>query len=102
VKLSNPWKDPENKKKQEWTGKYNRKDPFWSDKSTKKEIEGQVLKENEFLMDVQDFKDTFKYFTASYYDKDMKNSFIEKRNAVNKQSYKFNFEITDKDFGHSI
>lgn len=53
-------------------------------------------------MDVQDFKDTFKYFTASYYDKDMKNSFIEKRNAVNKQSYKFNFEITDKDFGHSI
>lgn len=30
----------------------------------------------------------------------MRNSFIEKRNAVNKQSYKFNFEITEKDFGH--
>lgn len=32
-----------------------------------------------------------------YYDQNMHNSFIEKRNAVNKKVYKFNFEITDKE-----
>jgi hypothetical protein len=84
LKIKNPWKD-----KQEWTGKYNKHDTiFWS-KSTEKYT--STLKDNEFYMSVDDFKDTFKYFTVTYFQSDMLNSFIEKRNAVNKKIYKFNF-----------
>lgn len=51
-------------------------------------------------MDVEDFKDTFKYYTATFYDPNMHNSFIEKRNASNKKVYKFNFEIKDQELEH--
>lgn len=42
-------------------------------------------------MSVEDFKDQFKSFSVTFYKSSMKNSFIEKRNAVNKKVYKFNF-----------
>lgn len=94
LKLKNPWQDPEQKSKQQWTGKYNPKDKFWT-----AETEKQVgpLKDGEFVVSVEDFKDTFKYFTVVYYETGMHNSFVEKRNAVNKKVYKFNFQITDEE-----
>jgi hypothetical protein len=49
-------------------------------------------------MNVEDFRDCFKSFTITYLHDDWKNSFIEKRNAVNKKIYKFNFSINDEHF----
>ena len=48
-------------------------------------------------MSLEDFKDAFKKFTIVYLNKDWKNSFIEKRNAINKRVYRFNFTVTDND-----
>lgn len=55
------------------------------------------LKAGEFFMSLEDFKDAFKKFTIVYLNKDWKNSFIEKRNAINKRVYRFNFTITEND-----
>lgn len=48
-------------------------------------------------MTLEDFKEAFKKFTIVYLNKDWKNSFIEKRNAINKRIYRFNFTITEHD-----
>ena len=48
-------------------------------------------------MTLEDFKEAFKKFTILYLNKDWKNSFIEKRNAINKRIYRFNFTITEHD-----
>ena len=48
-------------------------------------------------MTLEDFKEAFKKFTIVYLNKDWKNSFIEKRNAINKIIYRFNFTITEHD-----
>jgi len=53
-------------------------------------------------MDLLDFRDAFKYYTIVYLKKDFKNSFMEKRNAVNKKTYRFNFTITDEDLVSKI
>jgi len=49
------------------------------------------------LLSVEDFKDTFKHYTVIYLEKGFKNSYVEKRNAVNKKNYRFNFTIDDTD-----
>lgn len=46
-------------------------------------------------MTVDAFKFAFNSFTVGYYNKEWKNSFVEKRNAINKHVYRFNFTITD-------
>lgn len=48
-------------------------------------------------MSLEDFKEAFKKFTIVYLNKDWRNSFIEKRNAINKRIYRFNFTIADED-----
>lgn len=48
-------------------------------------------------MDIEDFKDTFKGYTVTYLHDEWHNSFIEKRNAVNRKNYRFNFTISDED-----
>ena len=48
-------------------------------------------------MSIEDFRDNFKQYTVTYLNKQFKNSFVEKRNAVNKKVYKFNFTISDSD-----
>jgi hypothetical protein len=48
-------------------------------------------------MSVEEYRDSFKEFTVVQINKGYKNSFMEKRNAVNKKTYRFNFTITDSD-----
>lgn len=55
------------------------------------------MQDGEFYIAVEEFKDVFKLYTVIYLDKAHKNSFVEKRNAVNKKTYRFNFTITDDD-----
>lgn len=47
-------------------------------------------------MGVDDFKDAFKYYTIVNVHKDWTHSFVEKRQALNKKNYRFNFTITDE------
>ena len=49
-------------------------------------------------MDIEDFKDSFKYYTIAYLRQGWKTSFLEKRASVNQRLYKFNFTITEKDY----
>jgi len=44
-----------------------------------------------------DFKQAFKRYTITQLKRDWKNSFVEKRNALNKKTYRFNFTISDDD-----
>ena len=53
-------------------------------------------------MSVEDFRDSFTSYTVTYLHDNWKNSFIEKRNAVTKKAYKFNFSITDDLFDDSL
>ena len=46
---------------------------------------------------VEDFKQAFKRYTITRLRRDWKNSFVEKRNALNKKTYRFNFTIADED-----
>jgi hypothetical protein len=88
VKLKNPWRDTEERKRQEWTGRYSLKDSFWKGANSK------LLKKlelGEFYVHIEDFKNTFKTMTITHLLPTMKNSFVEKRNAINKKVYKFNF-----------
>jgi hypothetical protein len=55
------------------------------------------LKPDEFLMDVADFKEAFPVYTVTYLHDEWHNSFIEKRNAVNRKNYRFNFTISEDD-----
>jgi hypothetical protein len=48
-------------------------------------------------MSVQDFKKAFKAYTIVYLKDGWKTSFVEKRNALNKKTYRFNFTLTDSD-----
>jgi hypothetical protein len=69
--------------------------------ATKKAIGFDRLKKGEFIMPLEDFKAAFRYYTVVYL-KNYQNSFIEKKNAVNKKNYRFNFTITDAMIsGHS-
>jgi hypothetical protein len=52
-------------------------------------------------MSVEDFKDAFKHYTVTYLHDDWNNSFIEKRQAINRKNYRFNFTITDEDVGNT-
>jgi len=49
-------------------------------------------------MTVEDFKDSFKYFTVIFLHPGWEHSFIEKRSSVSRRLYKFNFTITEKDY----
>ena len=51
-------------------------------------------------MSVEDFKDAFKHYSVVYLHDDWNNSFIEKRQAINRKNYRFNFTITDEDAGN--
>lgn len=50
-------------------------------------------------MSVDDFKEAFKHYTVTYIHDDWNNSFIEKRQAVNRKNYRFNFTISAEDAG---
>jgi len=97
IKLKNPFKMSENvKQKENWLGKYGHKDQFWNENNLKS-IGG--MSDDEFVMGVEDFRDSFKSYTITYLRENWKNSFIEKKNAVNKKTYKFNFSITEEQLG---
>ena len=53
-------------------------------------------------MAIEDFKDSFKHYTVAYVHDEWHNSFIEKRNAVNRKNYRFNFTITDDDLADAL
>lgn len=55
------------------------------------------LRPGEFFMLADDFKQAFKRYTITQLKRDWKNSFVEKRNALNKKTYRFNFTISDDD-----
>lgn len=45
-------------------------------------------------MSVEDFKENFKSYSIVMMKENWKQTFVEKRNAVNKKTYKFNFAIS--------
>ena len=49
-------------------------------------------------MTIEDFKDSFKYYTITYLHVGYKTSFIEKRSAISQRLYKFNFTIEEDDY----
>ena len=53
-------------------------------------------------MAIEDFKDSFKHYTVAYVHDEWHNSFIEKRNAVNRKNYRFNFTITEDDLADAL
>ena len=53
------------------------------------------LGKGEFYMSIDDFRSGFKYFTITYMHQDFQSSFLEKRDAINRRLYKFNFTISD-------
>jgi hypothetical protein len=50
-------------------------------------------------MGVDDFRDAFKYYTIVNVHNDYQHSFVEKRQALNKKNYRFNFTITEEMLG---
>lgn len=92
IKMKSPWKKQENSK--DWSGKYSKLDKNMTE-ATKKAIGFDKLKKGEFLMTLDDFRQAFNYYTVVYLKK-MENSFIEKKGALNKKNYRFNFTITDE------
>jgi hypothetical protein len=103
VKVRNPWKqigDTSYKGSShgDWTGRFSADDSSWTDDLKTKANYGD-LKKSEFYMTVEDFKQGFKYFTITYLRDDWKTSFLEKRSSVNRRLYKFNFTITEDDYG---
>jgi len=81
-----------------WTGQYSSLDAASWTPELKKLTKYDALRAGEFFMTVEDFKDSFKYYTITYLHVGYKNSFIEKRQAVNQRVYKFNFTISDDDY----
>jgi hypothetical protein len=104
LKVKNPWKrcadGCKDGQKTEYTGRYNNKDRAWTD-ALKQQAGFEKLRAGEFFMLVEDFKQAFKRYTITRLRRDWKNSFVEKRNALNKKTYRFNFTITDEDMGES-
>lgn len=100
LKVKNPWKRcPDGCKdgqKQEYSGRFNSKDSLWTD-DLKQKAGFEKLRAGEFFMLVEDFKQAFKRYTITQLKRDWKNSFVEKRNALNKKTYRFNFTISDED-----
>ena len=102
LKIKNPFKKSESlstkalSQQLEWTGKFNKHDKFWNKENAKK-AGLDNLQDGEFYIAVEEFKDVFKLYTVVYLDKTHKNSFVEKRNAVNKKTYRFNFTISEDD-----
>ena len=102
LKIKNPFKKSESvstkalSQQLEWTGKFNKHDKFWNKENAKK-AGLDNLQDGEFYIAVEEFKDVFKLYTVIYLDKAHKNSFVEKRNAVNKKTYRFNFTINEED-----
>jgi hypothetical protein len=92
IKMKSPWKKLENSK--EWSGKYSKSDMNMTD-STKKTVGFYKLRTGEFLMTLDDFRQAFNYYTVVYLKK-MENSFIEKKGAIGKKNYRFNFTITEE------
>jgi hypothetical protein len=94
-KTTNSFANKPSEKAGEWTGKYSLKDPFW----TKARREGagvDKLNPGEFFIGVEDFKESFKFYTITHLHDNWQNTFIEKRDAVNKKAYRFNFAITEE------
>lgn len=101
--MLNPWKKPmdsgpQNAQKFEWSGRYSKYDKQFSE-FEKSNAGVYKLKAGEFLMTIDDFKDAFKHYTVTYLHDDWNNSFIEKRQAVNRKNYRFNFTISAEDVG---
>ena len=65
----------------------------------KKTVGYDRLDKSEFFMTVEAFKYAFKNFMVGYHYPEWRPTFVEKRNAVAKKVYRFNFTITDEDFG---
>lgn len=98
--MKNPFKRNENTASgkaptSDWSGKFNLNDKFWN-KANREAAGYDKLDEGEFFISIEDFRESIKYYTVSYLKTIWKNSFIEKRNAVNKKSYRFNFTISEK------
>jgi len=98
--MKNPFKKSENTASgklpnSDWNGKFSHNDKFWNE-ANKASAAFDKLEDSEFFMSVEDFRESMKYYTVSYLKTEWKNSFIEKRNAVNKKSYRFNFTITEE------
>lgn len=103
IKVKNPYKligDPSLQGSSHgiWTGQFSAFDTASWTPDLKWLTRFDSLKTGEFFMTVEDFKDSFKYYTITYLHQGYKNSFIEKRQAINQRVYKFNFTITDEDY----
>lgn len=103
VKMKNPYKligDPSMTGSSHgiWTGQFSAQDTTSWTPELRKQAQYDYLKTGEFFMTAEDFKDSFKYYTIAYLHVGYKNSFIEKRQAVNQRVYKFNFTINEEDY----
>jgi hypothetical protein len=68
--MKDPWKaknnySNKNQKAGDWTGKYSLHDPFWT-KARKEGAGVNKLNPGEFFMSVEDFKESFKFYTVTY------------------------------------
>lgn len=101
LKLRYPWKRSAEQSPFEYTGKYNLKDKLWT-AQLKEKVGFAKLAKDEFFMPVEAFKYAFKSYTICYLKRTWRNTFVEKRNAVNKRVYRFNFTITDADVAQPV
>ena len=99
LKVKYPWKNSDGSEFI-YKGKFGPKDTSWTE-PLKKKVGYSKLGEGEFFMTVEAFKYACKSYMVGYLKNDWKNSFVEKRNAVNKRVYRFNFTITDADTAHT-
>lgn len=99
LKLRYPWKRSAEQAPFEYTGKYNLKDKLWTPE-LKEKVNFAKLAKDEFFMPIDSFKVAFKSYTICYLKRSWRNTFVEKRNAVNKRVYRFNFTITEQDVAH--
>ena len=106
LKIKNPFKRGDNNltgklANSDWSGRFGLNDKFWN-VANKAAADFDKLDENEFFMSVEDFRESFKQYTVTYLHSEWKKSFIEKRNALNKKSYRFNFTITDEHVSSAV
>lgn len=103
VKLRNPYKtigdaSLKGSSHGDWTGRFSKGDTKSWTEAVKTRAKFDELKNGEFFMTIEDFKQGFKYYTITYLHTGWKTSFIEKRSSVNRRLYKFNFTITENDY----